>query len=90
MAEYIKKALVAREIRKLLRVVQNVLTAGTCYIPCICWGRNARYATTFEIGSHVSVIGRIQSREYVKKISEEEAERRIAYEVSVCKIEELD
>ena len=60
------------------------------YIPCICWGRNARYATTFEIGSHVSVIGRIQSREYVKKLSEDEAERRIAYEVSVCKIEELD
>ena len=47
-------------------------------------------ATTFEIGSHLSVFGRIQSREYVKKFSEDEAERRIAYEVSVCKIEELD
>ena len=78
-----------REIADLLLAV-NRPYGKSDYIPCICWGRNARYATTFEIGSHVSVIGRIQSREYVKKLSEEEAERRVAYEVSVCKIEELD
>ena len=78
-----------REIADILLAV-NRAYGKSDYIPCICWGRNARYATTFEIGSHVSVIGRIQSREYVKKLSEDEAERRIAYEVSVCKIEELD
>ena len=84
-----RKTPLGREIADLL-VAVNRSYGKSDYIPCICWGRNARYATTFEIGSHVSVIGRIQSREYVKKISEEEAERRIAYEVSVCKIEELD
>ena len=60
------------------------------YIPCICWGRNARYASGFEIGGHVQVYGRIQSREYLKKISESETQKRIAYEVSVSKIEYLD
>ena len=37
------------------------------YIPCICWGRNARYASAFQVGGHVLIWGRIQSREYVKK-----------------------
>ena len=84
-----RKTPLGREIADLL-VAVNRSYGKSDYIPCICWGRNARYATTFEIGSHVSVIGRIQSREYVKKLSEDESERRIAYEVSVCKIEELD
>ena len=57
------------------------------YIPCICWGRNARYASGFEVGEHVQLLGRIQSREYVKRISDTETEKRIAYEVSVSKLE---
>ena len=46
-----------------------------------------RFAAGFEVGSHIQIYGRIQSREYVKKISEDECERRTAYEVSVSKIE---
>ena len=57
------------------------------YIPCICWGRNARYASNFAVGERCLVWGRIQSREYMKKISEEDLEKRIAYEVSVSKLE---
>ena len=57
------------------------------YIPCISWGRNARYAASFAVGSHIEVWGRVQSREYTKKISEEETEKRVAYEVSISKIE---
>lgn len=53
----------------------------------ICWGRNARYAESFNVGGHVQIWGRIQSREYQKKISEDEIEKRIAYEVSVSKLE---
>ena len=59
------------------------------YIPCICWGRNARYADQFEVGAHVQLWGRIQSREYQKKIDEEVYEKRVAYEVSVSKLEYL-
>ncbi len=57
------------------------------YIPCIAWGRNARYASAFEVGSRVRIWGRVQSREYTKKLSEAESEKRVAYEVSVSKME---
>ena len=60
------------------------------YIPCICWGRNARFASAFEVGEHVQVVGRIQSREYTKKITETETQKRVAYEVSVSKLECMD
>lgn len=81
-----RKTPLGREIADLL-VAVNRSYGKSDYIPCICWGRNARYASGFEVGSHVEVFGRIQSREYLKKIGEDETERRIAYEVSVSKIE---
>ena len=81
-----RKTPLGREIADLLLAV-NRPYGKSDYIPCICWGRNARYASTFDVGEHVQIIGRIQSREYVKKLSETEAEKRIAYEVSVSKLE---
>ena len=71
-----------REIADVLIAV-NRPYGKSDYIPCIAWGRNARFAAGFEVGSHIQIYGRIQSREYVKKISEDECERRTAYEVSV-------
>ncbi len=84
-----RKTPLGREIADLLLAV-NRPYGKSDYIPCICWGRNARYASAFEVGEHVQVLGRIQSREYVKKISETETERRVAYEVSVSKLECMD
>lgn len=81
-----RKTPLGREIADLLLAV-NRPYGKSDYIPCICWGRNARFASGFEVGEHVQIIGRIQSREYVKKISELETEKRIAYEVSVSKLE---
>ena len=75
-----------REIADVLIAV-NRPYGKSDYIPSIAWGRNARFAAGFEVGSHIQIYGRIQSREYVKKISEDECERRKAYEVSVSKIE---
>ena len=49
--------------------------------------RSARYATGFEVGGRIRIWGRVQSREYTKRIGEEESERRVAYEVSVSKLE---
>ena len=83
-----RKTPLGREIADLLLAV-NRPYGKSDYIPCICWGRNARFASGFEIGGHVQVYGRIQSREYVKKLSETEVEHRVAYEVSVSKIEYL-
>lgn len=81
-----RKTPLGREIADLLLAV-NRPYGKSDYIPCICWGRNARFASGFEVGEHVQVLGRIQSREYVKKLSETETEKRTAYEVSVSKLE---
>lgn len=75
-----------REISDLLLAV-NRPYGKSDYIPCIAWGRNARYASGFSVGSRVRVWGRVQSREYTKKISEQECEKRVAYEISVSKLE---
>ena len=81
-----RKTPLGREIADVL-VAVNRPYGKSDYIPCIAWGRNARYASTHEVGAHLLVWGRVQSREYSKKISEEEVEKRIAYEVSISKIE---
>ncbi|MBQ8280984.1 MAG: single-stranded DNA-binding protein [Lachnospiraceae bacterium] len=81
-----RKTPLGREIADVLLAV-NRPYGKSDYIPCICWGRNARYADNFEVGSRVLLWGRIQSREYQKKISETDIEKRVAYEVSVSKLE---
>ena len=83
-----RKTPLGREIADLLLAV-NRPYGKSDYIPCICWGRNARFAESFAIGGHIQLWGRIQSREYQKKIDENEYEKRIAYEVSVSKMEYL-
>lgn len=75
-----------REISDLL-VAVNRAYGKSDYIPCIAWGRNARFASKLDIGTKIHIKGRIQSREYSKNISNEEVEIRTAYEVSVIEIE---
>ena len=84
-----RKTPLGREIADLMLAV-NRPYGKSDYIPCICWGRNARFASAFEVGEHVQVMGRIQSREYMKKITETESQKRVAYEVSVSKLECMD
>ena len=81
-----RKTPLGREIADLLIAV-NRPYGKSDYIPCIAWGRNARYAQNFQVGGRIQIWGRVQSREYVKKISEEETKKQIAYEVSVSKLE---
>ena len=75
-----------REIADILLAV-NRSYGKSDYIPCIFWGRNARYISNFNVSTHIKVHGRIKSREYQKRISDTESETRVAYEVSVSKIE---
>ena len=84
-----RKTPLGREIADLLLAV-NRPYGKSDYIPCICWGRNARFASSFEVGEHVQILGRIQSREYIKKITDTESQKRTAYEVSVSKLECID
>lgn len=75
-----------REISDLLIAV-NRNYGKSDYIPCIAWGRNAKFAGSLDVGSNVELWGRIQSRVYQKRIDEEMTEERTAYEVSLSKIE---
>ncbi len=84
-----RKTPLGREIADVLLAV-NRPYGKSDYIPCICWGRNARFAETFTVGGHVQIWGRIQSREYQKKVTDIEFEKRVAYEVSVSKLEYLE
>ena len=81
-----RKTPLGREIADILLAV-NRPYGKSDYIPCIAWGRNARYASGFAVGARVKVWGRVQSREYTKKLNETECEKRVAYEVSVSKME---
>lgn len=75
-----------REIADLLLAVNRAYNKSD-YIPCIAWGRNARFASHFQVGDNIKVWGRIQSRKYQKKFQDGTVEDRVAYEVSISKIE---
>ncbi|MCL2555501.1 MAG: single-stranded DNA-binding protein [Firmicutes bacterium] len=74
-----------REICDILLAVNRAYNKSD-YIPCIAWGRNARFVKEIETGQKISIAGRIQSREYYKRINDENVETRIAYELSINKI----
>ena len=78
-----------REIADVLIAVNRAYNKSD-YIPCIAWGRNARFVKNLEVGDRIAVSGRIQSREYQKKFSETDIRTLTAYEVSVSKLAAFD
>ncbi len=78
-----------REIADVLIAVNRAYNKSD-YIPCIAWGRNARFVKNLTVGEKIAISGRIQSREYQKKISETETKLMTAYEVSVSKLAAFD
>ncbi|MBR3001999.1 MAG: single-stranded DNA-binding protein [Clostridia bacterium] len=75
-----------REIADVLLAVNRAYNKSD-YIPCIAWGRNARFCQTIEVGTQVKLVGRVQSRTYEKKFEDGTSETRVAYEVSVGSLE---
>ena len=75
-----------REISDILLAVNRAYNKSD-YIPCIAWGRNARFCSKMEVGTEVKIVGRVQSREYEKKHEDGISEKRVAYEVSVSNLE---
>ena len=75
----------SREIADILLAV-NRAYGKSDYIPLICWGRAARYCQQLKVGDNIAIEGRLQSREYQKKIDEENVVTKVAYEVSVAKL----
>lgn len=78
-----------REICDLMLAVNRMYNKSD-YIPCIAWGRNAGYAEKLGVGTKLAIEGRIQSREYKKKLEDGTAQTRKAFEVSVVKLEKAE
>lgn len=78
-----------REISDILLAVNRAYNKSD-YIPCIAWGRNARFCQNLEVGSQVKVVGRVQSRTYEKKYEDGTVQTRVAYEVSVGSLEVIE
>ena len=78
-----------REISDILLAVNRAYNKSD-YIPCIAWGRNARFCQDIEVGSQVKIVGRVQSRQYEKKHEDGTVETRVAYEVSVGSLEVIE
>ena len=82
-----RKTPLGREITDILLAVNRPYNKSD-YIPAIAWGRNARFAANFQIGSRLKIWGRIQSRQYQKHVGAEgNYEQRVAYEISISKME---
>ena len=91
---YICKEPVFRMTPKGKRICELILAVNraykkTDYIPCICWGKDAAFASSLGVGSHVRLWGRIQSRNYRKRLADNSFEIREAFEISVSSLEEL-
>ena len=78
-----------REIADVLIAVNRSFNKSD-YLPCIAWGRNAKYVSTLNVGDKLEMVGRIQSRVYQKRIDENTVEEKVAYEISLNKIIKSD
>ena len=75
-----------REIADLLLAVNRAYNKSD-YIPSIAWGRNARFCQNLEVGTEVKIVGRVQSRNYEKKLEDGSIVKKVAYEVSIGSLE---
>ncbi|AGK97930.1 single-stranded DNA-binding protein [Clostridium pasteurianum] len=78
-----------REIADMLLAVNRAYNKSD-YIPTIAWGRNSRFCESLKVGDNIRIWGRLQSREYQKKLSENEVIKKTAYEVSISKMEKVN
>lgn len=79
-----------RDVCDVLLAVNRSKYNKSDYIPCIVWGRNAKFAGNLNVGENIKVIGRLQSRNYQKKLNDETLVTKTAYEVSVSRIEVVE
>ena len=84
-----RKTPFGREIADVLLAVNRSYNKSD-YIPCIAWGRNAKFCENVTVGTEIKIVGRVQSRQYEKKHEDGTIENRVAYEVSVSTLEVID
>lgn len=84
-----RKTPFGREIADVLLAVNRSYNKSD-YIPCIIWGRNAKFAGSLNVGDNIKISGRMQSRAYQKKLDDGEILHKTAYEISVSKLEVIE
>ena len=84
-----RKTPFGREIADLLLAVNRSYNKSD-YIPCIAWGRNAKFCESIPVGAEIRIVGRVQSRGYDKKHEDGTIEKRVAYEVSAASLELIE
>lgn len=84
-----RKTPLGREIADVLIAINRTYKKSD-YVPCILWGRNAKFCETLKVGDLVKLSGRIQSRTYEKKLQNGEIIKKTAYEVSVSKFANVE
>jgi single-stranded DNA-binding protein len=84
-----RKTPFGREITDVLLAVNRAYNKSD-YIPCIAWGRNAKYAETLSVGCEIRVTGRVQSRIYEKRNPDDTVTTRVAYEVSLASLDVVE
>ena len=84
-----RKTPFGREISDILLAVNRAYNKSD-YIPCIAWGRNARFSENLPVGTEVKIVGRVQSRAYEKKLEDGTVQQKVAYEVSIGSMEVID
>ena len=84
-----RKTPFGREIADILLAVNRAYNKSD-YIPCIAWGRNAKFCESIEVGTEVKISGRVQSRLYEKKYEDGTVETKVAYEVSIGSMQVID
>ena len=82
----LRRTPLGREICDLMLAV-NRRYGRSDYLPCIAWGALARRCARLEVGDPVGLAGRFQSRAYTK-VLEGRSEERVAYEISIMRLEE--
>lgn len=84
-----RKTPLGREIADVLIAINRTYRKSD-YVPCILWGRNAKFCETLKVGDLVKLSGRIQSRTYEKKLDNGDTIKKTAYEVSVSKFANIE
>ena len=79
-----------RQVSDLIIASNRERNFKSDYIPCIAWGRNAIRTSEFNVGTRVKVSGRLQSREYNKRLGDETYEVRMAYELSAAMVDVVE
>ena len=77
-----------REITDVLIAVNRSYNKSD-YLPCIAWGRNAKFVKNLSVGDKLNMVGRIQSRVYQKRVDDQVFEKT-AYEISLSKVYKIE